>query len=444
MVACVAPASAQTFGLTHPPSVAPPVASAPPSAEQQALFARTLREPTNHELTFTFVRVATANGDFEAAIGALERLLFFEPRLTRVKYELGVLYQRLGSFEMAARYYREALASPTIDSLTRSRIEAQLPGVEKMLSPSRFSVFAQTGLRYQSNANYVPSSGLVRLGGLDFPVPPAVSRKPDWNWFGLATLNHDYDLQNQRGDVIETRFVGYLTRQSRFQSLSLGLFEVSFGPRLALAPDALPGVTVKPYVVGGAARLDGGDQLSSAGAGVLVGIPMGTRFTIEPGVEWRRANFTDRSLLLVSSINSGTSVAGVVASRLKLADGVTLAARAGFLRLDGTFGWQSSRQISGEAALTFEFDPPFERIPARWTVAPYVRLLHTGYAAPNPVIDPAVRRRDTEWRAGVMLDMPITPSLGVAATIQYSRVDSNLPNYRNGNFSVVVGPTARF
>src|SRR4051812_33268140 len=84
-------------------------------SDQQRLFQRMVREPTNYEITFEFVRVATANQDYEAAIGALERLLYYEPSLTRVKYELGILYFRLRSFEMAKHYFAEALTSPDLD-----------------------------------------------------------------------------------------------------------------------------------------------------------------------------------------------------------------------------------------------------------------------------------------------------------------------------------------
>src|SRR4029450_11994416 len=73
--------------------------------EQQALFDRTLKEPTNLDVAFRYAEVSTKLNDFEAAIGALERMLFFNASLPRVKLELGVLYFRLGSFEMAKNYF---------------------------------------------------------------------------------------------------------------------------------------------------------------------------------------------------------------------------------------------------------------------------------------------------------------------------------------------------
>ena len=75
-------------------------------ASQEQLFQQIMQQPANHDLTFEYVRVATARGDYEAAIGALERLLFYNPGLTQIKYELGSLYFRLGSFDMARRYFK--------------------------------------------------------------------------------------------------------------------------------------------------------------------------------------------------------------------------------------------------------------------------------------------------------------------------------------------------
>ena len=184
------------------------------AAEQNQLFQQMVRNPANHEVTFAYVKVATERGDYEAAIGALERLLFYNPKLTRVKYELGALYFRLGSYEMAKRYFKEALASPDIDAITKERVETYLPDTEKQLQPSRFSGFAQTGIRSQSNASFAPGGGVLRLGGQDLALLPTAQRKADINWFGLVGLSHDYDLQNQRGDILETRAVGYLTEQS--------------------------------------------------------------------------------------------------------------------------------------------------------------------------------------------------------------------------------------
>lgn len=413
-------------------------------SEQDQLFQQMVRNPANHEITFAFVKVATANSDYEAAIGALERLLFYNPRLTRVKYELGALYFRLGSYEMARRYFKEALASPDIDAITKERVETYLPDTEKQLQQSRFSGFVQTGIRSQSNASFAPGGGVLRLGGQDLALLPTARQKSDVNWFGLAGLSHDYDLQNQRGDTLETRAVGYLTAQSRFPELNVGFVDVSFGPRLALAPEALPGVTIKPFVVGGTTWLDGATYLSTVGAGVSLRYAVNDRFSFGPEFEWRRADFKINEALPVSGFNSGDWYTTSLSGSWTIAQRIKLDARGLFRRGDSAFAFQSYDQWAVEAALTLEFAPPFDWMSRNWSVAPFVRRIETRFDAANPFIDPLTVRNDGQWSVGALFNAPINRTFGVSAAVQYDHTSSSLPNYRVENVSVMFGPTARF
>jgi len=420
------------------------IAHAQSNADQDQLFQQMARNPADHENTFAFVKVATARGDYEAAIGALERLLFYNPSLTRVKYELGALYFRLGSYEMARRYFREALASPDIDAITKERVETYLPDTEKQLQQSRFSGFAQTGIRSQSNASFAPGGGVLRLGGQDLALLPTARQKSDVNWFGLVGLSHDYDLQNQRGDVLETRAVGYLTEQSRFKDLNVGLFDISFGPRLALAPEWLPGATVKPYVVGGNTWLGGASYLSTYGAGVAFKFPVNDRFAWGPEFEWRRADFRNNDLIPVSGFNSGDWYTASLVATWNIAQTVKLDSRGLYRRGESALAFQAYDQWAAEAALTVEFRPPFEMMSRNWSVAPFVRYVETRFDAANPFIDPLTVRNDQTWTVGALFNMPVTRSFGLSAAVQYDKTASSLPNYRLENFSVMFGPTARF
>lgn len=417
-------------------------ARAQDASVQDQLFQQMVRNPGNHEITFSYVKVATERGDYEAAIGALERLLFYNPKLTRVKYELGALYFRLGSYEMARRYFKEALASPDIDAITKERVETYLPDTEKQLQQSRFSGFAQTGIRSQSNASFAPGGGVLRLGGQDLALLPTARQKSDINWFGLVGLSHDYDLQNQRGDVLETRAVGYLTEQSRLKDLNVGYVDVSFGPRLALAPELLPGVTIKPYVVGGNTWIGGSSYFSTAGAGVGVKVPVNDRFTFGPDFEWRRADF--RTIDPVAGFNSGDWYTTSLTASWNIAQQIKLDARGLYRRGDSAFVFQSFDQWAIEAALTLEFAPPFVWMSRNWSVAPFARWIDTRFDAPNPFIDPLVARSDHQWSVGALFNAPMTKNFGISAAVQYDKTNSSLPNYRLENFSVMFGPTARF
>jgi hypothetical protein len=415
-----------------------------PGSDQEQLFQKMLRNPKDLAVTFAYVEVAKANGDYEAAIGALERILFFQPGLARIKYELGALYFRLGSYEMARRYFREALACSDIDPVTKDRIEASLPDADKQLQQNRFSGFMNSGIRYQTNANYAPSSGLVRLGGQDLALLPSANKRSDSSWFGLVGLSDDYDLNNQHGDTLETRFIGYTTEQVRFTDLNLGLFDLTFGPRLALAPDLLPGATIKPYLAGGNTWLGGSSYLETAGVGVTASFPINARMTLEPLFEWRQVNVNTGEALPVSTLNSGDWYTAGLGTSVQFTEQIGLQVRGTYRRATAAFDFNNYDQFEGEAALTFAFAPPFSSIPHNWTVSPYARFVRTAFDAANPFIDPTTVERDSEWITGVVLDMPVTKTFGISTTIEYDHTDSTLPNYTQNNLTIMVGPTARF
>ncbi len=413
-------------------------------SEQQLLFQRMMREPTNYEVTFQFVHVATANEDYEAAIGALERLLYYEPKLTRVKYELGILYFRLRSFEMAKHYFTEALKSPDLDPVTRERIETYLPDADKQTQASRFSGFAQAGVRYQSNANFSPTTGTIRLNGNDFALLPVGRQQSDWSAFEMLGLSHDYDFQNQRGDLFETRFIGYATQQFKLTDLDVALFDISAGPRLMIAPEALPGLSIKPYVVGGNAWVGGKSYVGSAGAGVSMNVPVVNRLAFVPGFEWRNATVNTGDVIPVTGFGSGNWFSpslGVIAdltSMIKF-EGLGL-----YREGHSSTAFQSFRQWEGQAALTFEFTPPFAFISRNWSISPFARYIRTDFNGPNPAIDQFITEIDREWVYGAMFNTPLWRNVAVSTTVQFDRTKSTLPNYSQHNFSVLTGPSVRF
>jgi tetratricopeptide (TPR) repeat protein len=411
--------------------------------QQQLLFQQSLHDPRNIEVTFAYARVAAANGDYEAAIGALERILFYQPGLARVKYELGALYFRLRSYEMARRYFREALACADLDPVTRDRIETAMPDAEKQLQQSRFSGFLQGGARYQSNATYAPDSGLIRLGGIDLALLPSSAKQSDNNLFGIASLSHDYDLNNERGDTLETRFTGYGTAQQRFHDLNVGLAELTFGPRLALAPDILPGATIKPFVLGGNSWIGGAQYLSSVGAGVTANFPTAQRASLTPGFEWRHVDVNTGTPVQVSTFNTGDWYTGALAGTAQICESVTLRGDGLYRRGTAASNFNAFSQWAAGASLTYAFASPFA-VSLNWSVSPFARVIYTAFDAPNPAFDPSITRRDTMWSTGLAFDTPLSKTFGVSTVVQYDNTGSTLPNFRQDNLSVMSGPTVRW
>ncbi len=109
-----------------------------------------LARPSDLNNTLQYAASASAD-DIESAIGTYEQLLFYNPKLSRLRFELGVLYFRLGSYEMAGSYLRSALQMPDITPDLQERAEDLLAIVDKKLKVDQFTGYVQTGLAYQSN-----------------------------------------------------------------------------------------------------------------------------------------------------------------------------------------------------------------------------------------------------------------------------------------------------
>src|SRR5579871_5755657 len=72
------------------------------------LFQGILNQPADLANTLRYAALAPS-GDVESAISTYEQLLFYNPKSSSVRFELGVLYYRLGSYEMAHEYFSTAL-----------------------------------------------------------------------------------------------------------------------------------------------------------------------------------------------------------------------------------------------------------------------------------------------------------------------------------------------
>jgi hypothetical protein len=419
---------------------------------QLATFERMQKAPVDHENTFAYVRACVDNRDFEGAIAALERILLYNPNLARAEYELGVLYFRLRSYEQAVIHFENALASPTLERALANRIDGYLPEARKQLERSRFFGVFQMGVRYNSNVAGVPGSDIIRAYGFDAHSLRTYSNAGDGSGFGLGAVKHIYDFQTPRGDVWESNFSGYGALQFKYDTLNVGLVDFSTGPRLALAPDLLPGWTIRPYAAAGGSFIFDRRYSSSYGGGVSVGAPITPFFSIEPGFEIRRievASFTSPFSPLGTFANQSPLATGVmwranVAGVWSVSEALTFTGNVFGGRNAADVGGTSSSHIGVEAALKVEFAPPSEEIGFNWSVTPFLRYTHYDFARPDPTIDPLTVRRDGQFRTGAQVDMPITANLGVSFAAQYDLYDSNIRNYRATSGSFLIGPTLRF
>jgi hypothetical protein len=322
-------------------------------------------------------------------------------------------------------------------------VRAFLAEIERRTSVTKWAYFGQAGLRYQTNASAGPSNPLVRAVGFDALLDRRFLKRSDWNAFTLGTLRHIYDFENQRGDVWETNVTTYNTRQFELGRLNVNLIEAQTGPRLALAPDLLPGASVRPYVVGTAIWLADSFYLGSVGAGIGFGMTLGP-VAVEPFVEVRRREYESSREYRAASEQSGTLWSAGVQFGSPLYGSSRWQSRIAYSRneTERGFGFYAYEQVQGDVGFPIEFAGPWGNRP--WIVTPQAGFTWTDYDDPNPIVDPNVAREDREWRVGANLDVPVYQNIGLGLQVTYSENHSTLRNFRNDNLAVSFGPTIRF
>lgn len=449
----------------------PPVPKTTP--EYEALFKRMYDNPTDIDLTFEFAAMATKLGDYEAAAAALERILMFNPNLPRVKLQLGQLYFKLGSYKMARSYFDQARAADappdvrveaarfvaSIDERQRPNSQrlaeqqgapGQMPQAPK--SPHIWSIYAQTGLRYQTNASAGPNGTLIRSLSADAFLSDNFAKRGDWNAFALFGANYIYDLQRGNEDSLETLIVGYYSRQFALEQFNFGMLEVQSGPRFSV-PNFLPNTkatSIRVYAIGTGSTLADAAYFAGGGGGASMRFIFNnaTVARIEPSVEYRERRFYDSGPFPTSSQQSGGLTTVAVKGEGLLFNKVYWFGRTAFDRTDmadNTYSYFGYDRYSVDIGFPIPFTLPwFDNTTRQYYLTPLAGFSHTQFAQANPNVDVDVVRRDREWRAGLMLDAQIYANYGIRTHIMYSAIESNLPNYVMNNFSVSFGPTARF
>jgi hypothetical protein len=123
-------------------------------ARREALLKRMLSNPSDLDVAFEYANLSAQVGDYEGAISALERMLIYAPNTPRLQLELGILYYRLGAYEVARSYFEQALANPSVPPASPPRSasifsSSRLPPIRRPSLPpsSRRSAGRATPIR---------------------------------------------------------------------------------------------------------------------------------------------------------------------------------------------------------------------------------------------------------------------------------------------------------
>jgi hypothetical protein len=411
-------------------------------------FAAMMADPANLDKTFTFADIATRKGDLEGAISALERMLFINPDLPRVKLELGVLYYRLGSFETAKTYLQGALESPEVPPPVRERATSFLGEIDKRASVHQFTGQLYAGIRAQSNATASTGSGLVVT-----PLSPILgagtlssqfTKKGDINAFGIANLKYLYDFQDQNQDTMEVTGLFYGARQQEQTQVNVSYFELTAGPRLPLPSSWLWAgavASVRPYAIFDYVDLRDDPYYRAPGAGFEFLTQVVPGSTVQINFEGRDKRYQDSVAFPTLKGQNGSELQVRGLFTQALTDQLALLVGGSYLKLNARDGTQAYTYYDYTGGLTFTFDAPFKLTELPWNLTGLATHAYYVYDRPDPTVDPDNTRFDRDWRFTAVGTVPLSDAWTLVTTLGRTVRQSSLPNftYNNNYVSMSVG-----
>jgi len=416
-------------------------------------FRQSLRAPADGDASARYARLLTQSGNFEGAIAALERLLLDPNASPSVRVELGVLYYRLGSLDMAASLLNRALADPQLDPVLRGQAEALLKDIQQRTRVSRLEGQVTLGLRAQTNPSSRTSRDTVLSGGAPVAVPANLQPDSDSDVQLGLRLSHEYDLNTQNEATIVSTLAAQIVKFSsssgstlqaggQVAPYNLALVDVTTGLRFKPLASA-PALSIRPHLIAATLAAQGHRYLSNHGVGLDAAYSLNDRTLIDGGYEYRYNNYATRVDVPAANELEGTSNQLRVRLTRELAPGQLL---SGEVRMR----WQRTQQRfhdvdSQEARMTYlrSYASPFQG-GGLWTTSVWGGVQRRSFDGADPAIDPNTTRRDTEWRIGVGQTVPLSAAWSLLMQLEHSTNDSRLPNYDNKNTSLFVAASYRF
>jgi tetratricopeptide (TPR) repeat protein len=426
-------------------------------AQKETLFAQMLRNPANLDATFAYADVSARLGDYEAAVSALERMLLFNPNLPRVQVELGALYFRMGSYDLAQDYFaKAAAASPPPE--VRARIAEYMAQIDKATSRHHLSGYFFLGGQYQSDANVAPGSPLILSPVGAVLLNNQFVKQPSGSVFASGSVLYSYDLEDQRRDTIDLTAVGYGNHylNSDVSRLDLDLLEVTGGPRFNFPNGALLGNTlasVKPYVILDEVGLGEEQYFDAYGTGLEYDETVGNDMLVKTAFEFRQKNFTNAPDRPLSRGLDGSDKLVTVSATKPVAANAELNLELDYLDQTTRFSFYTNSTYAVIGAYRLHYDAPLKITGFPWETSFFLGRAWSIYASPDPCCntssDPettfsASSQLTQRWRFGLTQAVAVTPRIAVVLQLERDIVSSNLPIYAYTSNSVLLGPQIRF
>ncbi|MGE0497860.1 MAG: surface lipoprotein assembly modifier [Ramlibacter sp.] len=429
LVIC-AGAAAQTDGAT------------PLERQTDEAFRQVLQQPQDLSLWSKYAQFLVQAGNYEGGIAALERLLLNPDASPELRVDIASLYFRLGSYAMSEAMLGQALADSRLQGEKLGFAQALLAEVKKRNQRSQWSGALVLGLRHQTNSMYRTDSVQVLSGGVLGPVPANQAPRSDNDINVGLRFQHAYDLERQNSATIVTGFGAYLAdyRSSSGSQLTatpttpydLLVLDLNTGVRFKPAPDTLSGLTIRPHVIFSNVTAQGHQYLRNQGLGLDLTWRQSEKTQYTFTLDGQDRTFANRIDVPAANQLNGRlySLRGRVSHEVR--PGQVLIAEGGFSSNRAGQGIYDFDSREFRVTYSMSYASPVSK-GQYWTTSVWLGGLNRTYGAADPSVSPTQTHKDREWRLGVGHSMPLAPSWSLLLSLEHTRNQANLPNFRYKN-----------
>jgi hypothetical protein len=439
VVGVIAPAHA-----TDSSSTAQPLSGDQLDARRQAILKQMMANPGDLDLAFQYAELSAQSGDYEGAISTLERMLIYAPNTPRLQLELGILYYKIGSYDIAQSYFATVLANPNVPPSIASQVRVYIQQVAVEAEPPPFSGTLYTGIRWESDANSAPANQSVTLNGIDFTLDDTAIAAPDWSALSVGTLHYSYDLKNQ-GDRLEFDVLGYNASYFNLTDIDLTFAEATLGPSFNMKRWGMDKSRLFLYGIGDETLLGNAQYFDAGGAGARILSFAAERSILDVRLETRFREFNNTEIRPTSTLRDGEQTRLGGSYSYLIAPGLILIVEGYDQRENADAGFYANWELGGSVGVAWTFANPI-RAEARfpWTLQAGAGGLNRTYDDPDPTINPNEREVDNTFWSRVALVLPIAETWALIPQVEIRDQQSNYETAEFDDFSATLGLQKRF
>lgn len=418
-------------------------------------FRQVFKDPGDQEASTRYARLLVASGNYEGGIAALERRLIGPDPHPSIRVELGVLYYRLGSYQMSEGLLRQALADTRLADEQRATAEALLRDLSARNQPSQLTGNIMIGMRQQTNPSARSEADQVYSAGTLVPLAQGLKPKKDNDLQLTARLDHRYDLGWQNEATLVSSLTGQIVnfqsssgrqlQANQEQPYNLAWAEITTGIRFKPAASSLPGWRIRPYLILTELAAQGHRYFSNQGLGLESDYQVSEKTLASATYEYRNYKYSDRIDITNAALLGGPDNHLRFQLSHELAPGHIVNALLAFR--DHKTGLSYYNFDGQELRLTYSTSyasPISGASGGYWQNSLWAGVTSRKYGAADPGIRPDVVRKDEDWRLGANLSLPLSGAWSFLIQLEQVRTQSNITNYQNKNTSSLGALSYRF